>query len=82
MIFICKADDTELEKDRNENIVLLTEEKNLTNCDIRPTGKSNRLTSCEKTGFDYTLLITDSPSLNGRPSFRAGKAYYFTSECY
>ena len=81
-MFICQVENSEAPEDRIENIVLLSEEKHLVECDIGPEGDSNNLVVCSNSLIDHFLQITDSLELNNRLNFPAGQAYYFTSKCY
>ena len=76
--FICQVDDSEPLQDRAENIISLTEEQDLNDCNVR-IGNSSVITQCVDSG-DHDININDVLELAGRQTFQAGGVYYFTSE--
>ena len=80
MILNCFVNDSELPQDKVDNIVKLTEERHLNDCDIGDTGNSRKLTACVATDFNYAISIRDTPDLIDTLSFNAGEDYYFTSK--
>jgi len=65
--------------DQYENVIVLNEEEQLNNCSVG-TGVSFTSGKCLASGFNVTVLITDSPALSQIPRFLPGEVYYFTSK--
>ena len=68
-------------QDKYENIVRLTEEQYLNDCNV--TGFSNsskKVGECIASLLRITVIITDHAGLEGRMSFKPGKTYFFTSK--
>ena len=77
--FICQVEDSEPLQDRAENIISLTEEQDLNDCNV---GIGNRtfISECVDPGNRHEIYINDALQLANRQTFQAGGVYYFTSE--